>query len=228
MAAIRGDAPFIVHPDGLGWVYAPTGLVDGPLPTHYEPHESPFQNPLYGQDANPTRQTNERPENPYNPPAGQPGAEVFPFVLTTYRLTEHHTAGGMSRTVEHLAELQPELFCEVSPQLAAQRGLEHGGWATIVTTRAAIEARVLVTDRIQPLPIGARTAHQVGMPYHFGRRGLVTGDSVNDLLPLVLDLNTHISEYKVATCDIQPGRRPRGRALLAYVEEYRRRAGVAT
>ena len=84
-----------------------------------------------------------------------------------------------------------------------------------------------VSARIQPLPIGARTAHQVGMPYHFGRRGLVTGDSVNDLLPLVLDLNTHISEYKVATCDIQPGRRPRGRALLAYVEEYRRRAGVA-
>ena len=227
MAAIRGDAPFILHPDGLGWLYAPTGLVDGPLPTHYEPHESPFSNPLYGQDASPTRQTNERPENPYNPTAGQPGAEVFPFVLTTYRLTEHHTAGGMSRTVERLAELQPELFCEVSPQLAAQRGLEHGGWATIVTTRAAIEARVLVTERIQPLPIGARTAHQVGMPYHFGRRGLVTGDSVNDLLPLVLDLNTHISEYKVATCDIQPGRRPRGRALLAYVEEYRRRAGVA-
>ena len=226
MAAIRGNAPFIVHPDGLGWLYAPTGLVDGPLPTHYEPHESPFTNPLYAQGKSPTRQTNERPENPYNPSAGEPGADVFPFVLTTYRLTEHHTAGGMSRSVAHLAELQPEMFCEVSPQLAAERGLEHGGWATIATTRTAIEARVLITDRIQPLPVEGRTAHQVGLPYHFGRRGLVTGDSANDLLPLVLDLNTHISEYKAATCDIQPGRRPRGPALLAYVEDYRRRAGV--
>jgi formate dehydrogenase major subunit len=226
--AIKGDAPFILHPDGLGWLYAPTGLVDGPMPTHYEPHESPFVNSMYGQDKNPTRQTSVRPENPYNPSRGTPGSEVFPFVLTTYRLTEHHTAGGMSRTVPHLAELQPELFCEVSPQLAAVRGLEHGGWATIATTRAAIEARVMVTDRIQPLAVQGRTAHQVGMPYHFGRRGLVQGDTVNDLLSIVLDLNTHISEYKVATCDIRPGRRPRGPALVAYLEDYRRRAGVST
>ena len=227
MQAIRGNAPFIVHPDGLGWLYAPTGLVDGPLPTHYEPHESPFANALYGQDKSPTRQISERPENPYNPSGHEPGGDVFPFVMTTYRLTEHHTAGGMSRGVPHLAELQPEMFCEVSHRLAAERGLQHGGWATIVTTRTAIEARVLVTDRIQPLAIGGRTAHQVGLPYHFGRRGLVTGDSANDLLPLVLDRNTHINEYKAATCDIRPGRRPRGRELLAYVEDYRRRAGVS-
>jgi formate dehydrogenase major subunit len=134
----------------------------------------------------------------------------------------------MSRTVGHLAELQPEMFCEVSPQLAAVRGLEHGGWATIVTARTAIEARVLVTERIRPLPVDGRTAHQVGLPYHFGRRGLVTGDSANDLLPIVLDLNTHINEYKASTCDIQPGRRPRGPQLLDYVESYRRRAGVTS
>jgi formate dehydrogenase major subunit len=160
----------------------------------------------------------------------QPGAEVFPFVLATYRLTEHHTAGGMSRSVPYLSELQPELFCEVSPQLAAERGLEHGGWATIATSRAAIEARVLVTERIKPLKMGShppRTVHQVGLPYHWGRRGLVKGDSANELLPLVLDLNVHISEYKVATCDIRPGRRPRGAALKELVEEYRRRAGVS-
>jgi formate dehydrogenase major subunit len=227
MAALRGDAPFIVHPDGLGWLYSPTGLVDGPLPTHYEPHESPFRNTLYAQDKSPTRETFHTPENPYNESSAVAGDDVFPFVMTTYRLTEHHTAGGMSRTVAHLAELQPEMFCEVSPQLAAERGLEHGGWATIVTARTAIEARVLVTERIQPLPVGGRTAHQVGLPYHFGRRGLVTGDSANDLLPIVLDLNTHINEYKASTCDIQPGRRPRGPALLEFVERYRRRAGVS-
>jgi formate dehydrogenase major subunit len=148
--------------------------------------------------------------------------------MTTYRLTEHHTAGGMSRTVAYLSELQPELFCEVSPELAAERGLEHGGWATIATSRAAIEARVLVTDRIKPLKVMDRWVHQVGLPYHFGRRGLVKGDTVNELLPLVLDLNVHIAEYKSATCDIQPGRRPRGGALREYVDAYRRRAGVTT
>ena len=226
MDAIRGDAPFIVHPDGLGWVFAPSGLVDGPLPAHYEPQESPFRNPLYPQQLSPTRQVFPRPENPYHPPGGEPGAEVFPFVLTTYRLTEHHTAGAMSRTVAYLAELQPELFCEVSPILAELRGLEHGGWATVVSARTAIEARVMVTERVQPLEVQGRPMHLVGLPYHWGNRGLAKGDSANELLPVVLDNNVHISEYKVATCDIRPGRRPRGRERLELVEEYRRRAGV--
>jgi formate dehydrogenase major subunit len=227
MDAIRGTSPFILHPDGLGWLYAAQGLVDGPLPSHYEPHESPFSNLVYEQRSNPTRQTFERPENPYNPPGPEPGGEVFPFVFTTYRVTEHHTAGGMSRSVPYLAELQPEMFCEVSPQLAAERGLEHGGWATIVTSRTAIEARVLVTDRIQPLQVAGRSVHQIGVPYHWGRKGLVKGDAGNELLPLVLDKNVHISEYKAATCDIRPGRRPRGAALRELVGEYRRRAGVS-
>ena len=227
--AIRGDTPFIIMADGRGWLFAPTGLVDGPMPTHYEPHESPFQNPLYSQEQNPTRQVFARPENPYNPTGGEAGAEVFPFVLTTYRLTEHHTAGGMSRTVPYLAELQPEFFVEVSPQLAAERQLEHGDWATVITARQAVEARVLVTDRIKPLMIGTdppRPMHLVGVPYHWGGVGIVTGDSGNELLPLVLDNNVHINEYKAATCDIRPGRRPRGRARLELVQEYRRRAGV--
>jgi formate dehydrogenase major subunit len=223
---IRGDAPFILHPDGLGWLYAPTGLVDGPLPTHYEPQESPFRNPLYAQQQNPTRQVFHRPENPYHPTDGEVGADVFPFVLSTYRLTEHHTAGGMSRSVPYLAELQPEFFCEVSPALAGLRGLEHGGWATIVSARNAVEARVLVTERIRPLEVQGRTMHLVGAPYHWGSRGIVTGDAANELLPLALDNNVHIAEYKVSTCDIRPGRRPRGKERLALVEEYRQRAGI--
>jgi formate dehydrogenase major subunit len=230
MQAISGSSPFIVHPDGLGWLYAASGLVDGPLPTHYEPHESPVDNLLYGERSNPTRQTFPRPENPYNPPGVERGGDVFPFVFTTYRVTEHHTAGGMSRSIPYLSELQPEMFCEVSPELAALRGLEHGGWAMIATTRTVIEARVLVTDRVRPLRIGSdppRTVHQVGLPYHWGRKGLVTGDSANELLPLVLDRNVHISEYKAATCDIQPGRRPRGSALRELVDDYRRRAGAS-
>jgi formate dehydrogenase major subunit len=223
MDAIRGHAPFIAHPDGLGWLFAPAGLVDGPLPAHYEPHESPVDNPLYGVDADPTRQLFDHPRNAYQPSDGSPGADVFPFVLTTYRITEHHTAGGMSRTVPYLSELMPEMFVEVSPELAAQRGLEHAGWATIVTARTAIEARVMVTDRMRPLEIQGRTTHQVGLPFHWGSKGLVRGDSANELTPLVLDLNTHINEYKVATCDVRPGRRPRGMALRALVEDYRLR-----
>jgi formate dehydrogenase major subunit len=226
MDAIRGHTPFILHPDGLGWLYAPTGLVDGPLPTHYEPHESPIDNPMYGIDASPTRQRLADDTNPYQPSGTAPGAAVFPYVLTTYRLTEHHTAGGMSRTVAYLSELQPELFVEVSPELAAERRLEHRGWATIVTARSAVEARVMVTDRLTPLTVDGRVVHQVGLPYHWGRKGLTTGDAANELLSQVLDLNTHIAEYKTATCDVRPGRRPRGAELTRFVDGYRRRSGA--
>ena len=222
--AIRGDSPFIMQAEGRGWIFVPAGLTDGPFPTHYEPHESPFENALYNQQSNPVRQRFPRDDNPYNPSGGHPGARVFPYVLSTYRLTEHHTAGGMTRTVEHLSELQPEMFCEVSPELATERSLEHGGWATIVTSRAAIEARVLVTDRLKPLKVQDRTVHQVGVPYHWGSKGLVTGDSANDLVGLALDPNVHIGEYKVLTCDVRAGRRPRGEALTRLVEDYRSRA----
>jgi formate dehydrogenase major subunit len=229
--ALRGDEPFIMQADGKGWLFAPAGLTDGPLPTHYEPQESPFRNPLYERhQSNPTRQEFHRPENPYNPTNGEPGADVYPYALTTYRLTEHHTAGGMSRFLPYLSELQPEMFCEVSPELAAERGLRHGGWMTIVTSRTAIEARVMVTERMTPLQIGLdppRTVHQVGVPYHWGSRGYSTGDSGNDLLGLALDSNVHIGEYKAQTCDVRPGRRPRGPALLELVESYHARVREA-
>ncbi len=228
--ALAGDDPFIMQADGKGWLYAPSGLLDGPLPAHYEPHESPVRNALYGQQGNPTRKLYKRTENLSNPSAGEAGAEVFPYVFTTYRLTEHHTAGGMSRFVPYLSELQPEMFAEVSPELAQEQGLEHLGWATIVTARTAIEARVLVTDRVRPLRLGDRTVHQIGLPYHWGvgDQACVSGDSANDLFALALDPNVFIQECKAASCDIQPGRRPTGPALLRYVEEYRSRAGITT
>jgi formate dehydrogenase major subunit len=225
--AIAGDQPFIMQADGLAWLYTPSGVIDGPLPTHYEPHESPFDNGLYAQRANPGREVSSRPDNRYNPSGGRPGSEVFPYVFTTYRLTEHHTAGGMSRFLPYLSELQPAFFCEVSPELAAERGLEHMGWATLTTARTAIEARVLVTSRMIPIEVQGRRLHQIGIPYHWGPNGLTTGDAANELMSVVLDPNVHIQETKAATCDIRPGRRPRGPALLQHVEAYRRRAGVA-
>jgi len=224
--AIAGTDPFIMMADGKGWLFSPAGLMDGPMPTHYEPHESPFENRLYSQRANPGRQQNERPENRYQPVGDEPGADVYPYVLTTYRLTEHHTAGGMSRFLPYLAELQPEFFCEVSPELAAERGLEHMGWATIITARSAIEARVMVTRRMMPLQAGGRTVHQIGLPWHWGPNGLTTGDAANELSHLALDPNVHIQEVKALACDIRPGRRPRGPALRDLVRQYQERAGI--
>jgi len=77
-----------------------------------------------------------------------------------------------------------------------------------------------------PLTVQGRVVHQVGLPYHWGPNGVVRGDAANELLPVALDPNVHIQESKAATCDIQPGRRPRGRELLAYLAGYRRRAGI--
>jgi formate dehydrogenase major subunit len=221
-----GRSPFIMQGDGKGWLFAPDGLVDGPFPAHYEPEETPVRNPVYAQQSNPVRERWPSANNPYHPQPGEPGADVFPYVMTTYRLTEHHTAGGMSRTVAHLSELQPEMFCEVSPELARERGLENGGWATIVSARTAIEARVLVTERIPDYVIAGRSTRVVGLPYHWGNRGLSTGDTANDLWEISTDPNVHIQESKAATCDVRAGRRPRGKALTALVDEYRRRAGL--
>ena len=210
-AALAGDRPFIMHRDGLGWIWVAAGLADGPLPAHYEPLESPVANPLYpGQQINPAAIREERPDNQY---ARSPDPR-FPYVLTTYRLTEHHTAGGMSRTLPHLAELQPEFFCEISPELAAERGIEAGGWLTVVTGRGIVEARALVTSRMRPLRIGGKVVHQVGVPYHWGTRGLVTGDSANDLVAISEEPNVRIMEAKGLLCDVRPGRRPRGTDAL--------------
>jgi formate dehydrogenase major subunit len=163
-------------------------------------------NPLYGQQRNPGRKEWLRPDNPYHRPYDDPD---YPFAVTTYRLTEHHTAGGMSRWLPWLAELQPEFFCEVSPELAALRGLTHGGWATISTARTEVEARVMVTSRIRPLRLKRRVVHQIGLPYHWGSSGLVKGDSANELIGFVADPNVSIQESKALTADIQPGRRAR-------------------
>nr|MDQ6900953.1 molybdopterin-dependent oxidoreductase [Candidatus Dormibacteraeota bacterium] len=203
-AALSGDAPFIMQGDGRGWLYAPSAVLDAPLPPHYEPHESPVRNRLYEQEANPMREIYNHPLNPYND-----DPEKYPFVMTTYRLTEHHTAGAMSRNVPVLSELQPEFFCEISPELAELRGLEQGGYAAIITARGRIHARVMVTDRIAPLRVAGKTLHQVGLPYHWGQRGLTRGDSANDAFPIVLDPNVHIQEVKAATCDIRPAERPK-------------------
>jgi formate dehydrogenase major subunit len=204
MDAISGDEPFMMMGDGRAWLFSPSGLLDGPLPTHYEPVESPVENLLYpAVGANPVAIRWERADNPHNP-TGSPG---YPCVLTTFRLTEHHTAGAMSRNLPWLSELQPEMFAEIDPVLAAARGIEDGGWLVVMTERGEIEARAKVTERMRPLLIAGRTLHQVALPWHWGYGGASTGDSANDILHLSGDPNTNIETTKALTCDVRAGRR---------------------
>lgn len=198
-AGIGGAAPFVMHADGLGWLWVPTGLKDGPLPTHYEPLESPVVNALYSQQANPAADRRLRPDNPW---ATSPDAD-YPYVLTTYRLTEHHTSGAMSRTLSRLAELQPALFCEISPELAEATRVKNGDRVRIVTARGRIEALALVTYRIRPLVVDGETLHQVALPWHFGNRGLVTGDIANDLIAISEEPNVRIMESKALLCRVE-------------------------
>jgi len=198
-AGLGGAHPFVMHEDGLGWLWVPSGLKDGPLPAHYEPLESPVSNVVYARETNPAANRLERDDNVY----AQSRDTNYPHVLTTYRLTEHHTAGGMSRTLSRLAELQPELFCEISPSLAGAHRIRNGDMVRIVTPRSSVRARALVTDRMQPLVIDGRVIHQVGLPYHWGGRGLVTGDVVNDLIPMSEEPNVRIMESKALVCRVE-------------------------
>jgi formate dehydrogenase major subunit len=202
--AHTGADPFIMNGDGRAWLYAPSGLKDGPLPAHYEPFESPVANALYPDwQNNPCVLTFDRRDNPMH---GR-GNPRYPYIITTYRLTEHHTSGAMSRWSSWLSELQPALFCEIDAQLAGEKGVANGDWVTITTSRSSIEARALVTDRVQPLKIGKRRVHVIGLPYHFGPSGLVTGDVANDLIGVALDPNVRIHEAKAFTCDLRKGRK---------------------
>jgi formate dehydrogenase major subunit len=193
-----GASPFIMKGDGKGWLFVPTGLVDGPLPTHYEPYESPVQNVVYKQQANPIAITFEVPGNSY----AKVASDEYPHVLSTYRLTEHHLSGTMSRWLPWLAELQPELFCEISPEHAAELGILNTDWVKIVTPRGAIRAKALVTRRIRPYKLRDKTVYHVGLPWHWGYKGVARGDVVNDLSALVADPNVTIHEAKVFVCNV--------------------------
>jgi formate dehydrogenase major subunit len=196
-----GASPFIMKADGKGWLYVPDGLVDGPLPAHYEPYESPVVNAVYKQQSNPAALVWEIPGNAY----AKVASPEYPHVLSTYRLTEHHLSGTMSRWLPWLAELQPELFCEISPEHAAEMGVGNTAWVVITTPRGSIRAKALVTRRIRPYRLKDQTVHHVGLPWHWGYKGLTTGDVVNDLSALVGDPNVTIHEAKVFVCRVSKG-----------------------
>ncbi len=201
--ALSGTDPFIMKPDGKGWLYAPKGLRDGPLPAHYEAAESPVHNAVYAQQSNPAaRYFSGMPLNTL----ASVGDERYPIIITTYRLTEHHVSGQMTRWLPWLDALQPALFAEISPELAAEKKIKHGSYIIISTPRGEIEARAMVTRRVRPLRMKGRLVHQIGLPFHWGYQGRVTGGITNDLAHMVLEPNVSIEEAKAFTCNIRPGR----------------------
>ena len=204
MTALDGKSPFFMLSDGKISLYVTSGLTDGPLPTHYEPVESPVRNLLYGQQDNPAAKKWTRDDNVYH----QVADERFPYVITTYRLTEHHSGGIPTRLVPTLAELQPEGFVEIPVELAREKGLGNLDWVVLETARGKIESRALVTQRLRPLHIDGRRIYQIGMPWHFGWQGYAKGSIANVLTAVVGDPNTTIHEGKAFTCNLYKGRIP--------------------
>jgi len=204
MDAHAGDDPFIMEADGKCQLFVPSGLKDGPLPTYYEPPETPVKNAFYGQQHNPVAKLWSRKGNDLH----EPEDPRFPYVFTTYRLTELHCGGVIGRVTPHTAELQPEAFVEISPELADELGIRHLGWAVLSTLRGEIEARAMVTERMTPFHVNGRIVHQVGMPWVYGWEGYARGDIANVLLAMTGDANTSIHSTKAVTCALRPGRLP--------------------
>lgn len=203
-----GADPFIMMLDGKGQIFVPGGaLKDAPIPAHYEPQQSVVENALYRQQSSPVFGRYDRDDNPYNKPID----ENYPYVMTTYRITE--MSGIMTRYVPWLAELQPSAFCEIDPELAVQKGIKSGDWVTLSTALGEIECRALVSGRLRPLRLGkGKRIHQIGVPYNYGSMvALARGDSVGTLIPISLDPNVSIHESKTLTCNIRRGRRPQYR-----------------
>jgi formate dehydrogenase major subunit len=196
-----GKDPFIMRADGKGGLFAP--LNEGPLPEHYEPVETPLvKNPFSSRLHNPaikvwkTDQGKAIGDN-----WGK--TDKFPIVATTYRVVEHWQAGGMSRWLDWLTECQPQMFVEMSKELAAEKKIQNGDQIKVSSARGEITAVAIVTARFRPFKVDGRTIHQIGMPWHFGWGGLAKGNIANDLTPHVGDANTTIPEYKAFLVDIQ-------------------------
>src|SRR2546426_284903 len=195
---VSGTDAFIMNPHGLGQFFA--SIVDGPFPEHYEPFESPTHNLLSKVQNNPVAKV-------YNigdlNKLGTP--DKYPYILTTYRLTEHHAA-GMSRHVPWLSELFFGHFAEIGPEMAKELGIRNGDMVTVETPRAKIKVRALVTDRIKPFMINDKKVYQVGIPWHWGYQGVMQsarGDVTNDLVASLGDPTTFIQESKALLCNVR-------------------------
>ncbi len=191
-----GKDPFIMLADGVGSIFS-SAPADGPFPEHYEPFESPVPNAFSSQEINPTIKIWTGKHNPKG------ASKDFPIVATTYRVTEHWQSGAMTRNQEWLSELMPHMFVEMSEELAKEKGIKNKDKIFISSARGEIEALAMVTKRFKPYTVRGEKIHQVGMPWHFGYKGFVTGGTANRLTPHIGDANTMIPEYKAFLCNIR-------------------------
>jgi len=198
-----GDNPYIMRVDGKGALFGP--LIDGPFPEHYEPIESPQRNLLSRVQNNPVAKIWKEKHLGKMNELAPVGSKDYPIVVTTYRLTEHHLSGVMSRYLPVLAELFESHFFEVSPQLASEKGIKNGEVCTIITPRGKIHVKAMVTERFQPFTIDGKKMHQIGIPWHWGYNGISKGDVTNDLSANVGDPNVFIQETKAFVCDVRKG-----------------------
>ncbi len=190
--------PFIMTSEGRGHLFAPgEALKDGPMPEHYEPWESPVKNLLSGTQNDPAITIWKSDMDSKGDPS------KYPIVCTTYRLSEHWQAGQMTRNLPWLVELMPEMFVELSHELAEEKGIQNGGRVIVESARGKVEAVAVVTKRFTPFSINGTKVHQIGMPWHWGYMGLSKGDSANLLTANIGDANTTIPEYKAFLCNIR-------------------------
>jgi len=197
----EGRYPFIMLPEGHARLYA-LDLKDGPFPEHYEPMESPARNLLSKVQNNPVAKVwNIGDTNQLGTP------DKYPYILTTYRLTEHHAA-GTSRHVPWLSELFPGHFAEIGVEMAKELGIANGDMITVETPRGKIKVRAMVTERIKPFIIDGKKVYQVGIPWHWGWAGVMAssrGDITNDLVANLGDPTTFIQESKALLCNVRKG-----------------------
>ena len=226
--ALRGDDPFIMQADGKGWLFAPAGLVGRPAADALRAARVAGAQPAV-RPAGATRRarSSARPDNRYAPRRRRAGSDVYPYVVHDLPADRAPHRRRDEPVLPYLAELQPELFCEVSPGAGApSAGSSTAAGRRSSTARTAIEARVLVTERIAPLRVGGRVVHQVGLPYHWGPRARHAATRPTTCSPSRSTRTCTSRRSRRRRCDIRPGRRPRGPGLPRCVAEYRRRAGI--
>ena len=194
-----GAYPFIMKPDGVASLFGP-GLNDGPFPEHYEPLECPIEkNLMSNQRINPVIKVFEG-----GPDTFATCDPRYPFVCTTYRVTEHWQTGVLTRWLPWLIEAEPQVFCEMSLELGKLRGIKNGDRVIVETQRGKLEAVAIVTSRLKPFNVAGQTIHQIGVPWHFGwLQPKDGGESANLLTPTVGDPNTMIPESKAFMANVR-------------------------
>jgi len=199
MATGKGKYPFIMQTEGHGHLFGP-GRVDGPFPEHYEPAETPVKtHPFSSVLNNPCMARTESDMDILAKPADP----NYPIVLTSYGVTEHWCGGGDTRNTPPLLEAEPQLYIEMSEELAKERGIANGDVVVVESIRGRVEAVAMVTVRMTPLTVQGKTVHVAGMPFCFGWTTPGVGDSTDRLTPSVGDPNTTIPEYKACLVNIR-------------------------